>query len=154
MQKSTCKSHQCSSNRGKSEIKISGNNGGGVGGINDIGGSCGGGDGGGSVCKFSNVEKSFLNENQINICDSHNNTTSSIIQKENFPILKTKNDNVVELSDHIQFLITEVSAPKTPSVQLENELPPDDSDGLTEGKQYSFSFLLFYKNSNLNFMNN
>lgn len=112
--KSTCKSHQCSCNRGKSGTKIAGN-------------------GSGNGCKFSDVENSFLNENQINICDSHNNS-SSIMQSENFPILKTKNDNIIELSDHIQFLITEVSAPKAPSVQLENEPPPDYSDVLTEGK--------------------
>lgn len=132
MPKNTCKSHQCSSNRGKSGTKISGiNTSGGDNSVGGCGGSGGNGGGGDSVCKFSDVENSFLNENQINICDSHNNT--SIIQTESFPILKTKNDNVVELSDHVQFLITEVSAPKTPSVQLQNELPPDDSDGLTEG---------------------
>lgn len=112
--KSTCKSHQCSSNRGKSGTKIAGN---------------GSGD-----CKFSDVENSFLNENQINNCDSHNNSSNNLMQSESFPILKTKNDNIVELSDHIQFLITEVSAPKAPSLQLENEPSLDDSDVLTEGK--------------------
>lgn len=53
-------------------------------------------------------------------------------------MIQQKSDEV-ELSDHIQFLITEVSAPAAPSIQ-EKE-PPDDVDVLTEGNFLFFSFL-------------
>jgi hypothetical protein len=40
-----------------------------------------------------------------------------------------------ELSDHIQFLITEVSGPKTPKNNVEEKEPPDDFELVATGKE-------------------
>lgn len=75
-------------------------------------------------CDLNDVETKLFGRNP-HICDSSNGQH----KHQCFELIQQKSDEV-ELSDHIQFLITEVSAP-APSIQ-EKE-PPDDVDVLTEG---------------------
>lgn len=60
---------------------------------------------------------------------------------ENFKLIQSKSDDI-EVSDHIQFLITEVSAPKAPSVE-QRDLP-DDVDVVTEGKKNRILYTCTY----------
>lgn len=76
-------------------------------------------------CNLNDVETKLFGRNP-HICDSSNGQH----KHQCFELIQQKSDEV-ELSDHIQFLITEVSAPAAPSIQ-EKE-PPDDVDVLTEG---------------------
>ncbi|KAJ6640086.1 Guanylate cyclase soluble subunit beta-1 [Pseudolycoriella hygida] len=76
-------------------------------------------------CNLNDVETQLFGRNP-HICDSSNGQHIH----QCFELIQQKSDEV-ELSDHIQFLITEASAPAAPSIQ-EKE-PPDDVDGLTEG---------------------
>lgn len=62
-----------------------------------------------------------------------------INKQDNFKLIQNKSDDV-ELSDHIQFLITEVSGPKQPSVQENESL--DDVDVVTEGKFFRYFKLI------------
>lgn len=89
------------------------------------------------------MEHSYLGE-KLNLCEND----EKLINNENNDDSTTKqtttdgvgggggvivSDTVTaELSDHVQFLITEVSGPKTPKIE-ENE-PPDDFNILAEGK--------------------
>ncbi|KAG4075572.1 hypothetical protein HA402_003397 [Bradysia odoriphaga] len=78
-----------------------------------------------SQTALNDVETKLFGRNP-HICDSsngqHKHQCYELIQEK--PV-------EIEVSDHIQFLITEVSAPAAPSIQ-EKE-PPDDVDVLTEG---------------------
>lgn len=76
-------------------------------------------------CNISDVETKLFGKNP-HICDSSNGQH----KHECFELVQQKS-NDVELSDHIQFLITEVSAPAAPSI--EEKEPPDDVDVVTEG---------------------
>lgn len=79
-------------------------------------------------CDLNNVETKFFGRNP-HICDSSNGQH----KHQCYELIQQKSDEI-EKSDHIQFLITEVSAPAAPSIQ-EKE-PPDDVDVLIEGIYY------------------
>lgn len=85
-------------------------------------------------CNLNDVETKLFGRNP-HICDSSNGQH----KHQCFELIQQKSDEV-ELSDHIQFLITEVSAPAAPSIQ-EKE-PPDDVDVLTEGNYLFLSFMI------------
>lgn len=96
---------------------------------------------------LNDVETKLFGKNP-HICDSsngqHKHQCFELIQQ--IQQIQQKSDEVerVELSDHIQFLITEVNAPAAPSIQ-EKE-PTDDVDVLTEGNWFLLSRSLFQLN--------
>lgn len=75
------------------------------------------------IRNLNDVETKLFGRNP-HICDSSNGQH----KHQCYELIQQKSDEV-EVSDHIQFLITEASAPKAPSIQ-EKE-PPDDVDILT-----------------------
>lgn len=97
-------------------------------------------------CNLNDVETKLFGRNP-HICDSSNGQH----KHQCFELIQQKSDDV-ELSDHIQFLITEVSAPRTelspaaPSIQ--DKEPADDVDVLTEGKRNE-NFWKILKNDKL-----
>lgn len=77
---------------------------------------------------MNDVETKLFGRNP-HICDSSNGQH----KHQCFELIQQKSDEV-ELSDHIQFLITEVSAPSVAAPSIQEKEPPDDVDMLTEGK--------------------
>lgn len=81
---------------------------------------------------FNNKDVAAVNVQSGSVISGNSSSSSKQHQNhDNFKLIQNKSDDV-ELSDHIQFLITEVSAPKLPSVQEKEIL--DDVDVVTEGK--------------------
>lgn len=89
---------------------------------------------------INNLESKYLGEKM-----ARHGSLESLERPHSDAIIPLKpRKKEIELSDHIQFLITEKSIPKTSSSDdTSRELTADEGDIISDGEYYNFDLLFF-----------